>query len=619
MKSNNKKGKYEKNNFQDAAERREYNKGKAAGKQSKNTRGNRNKFSNNANRNGKHLGETDRMDAGYPASVNGVGGGPVVANNNMNSPEWHAPSPQLLSDSSSINFNYPVGTTVNLRYQPNGLNNADVIDGRDFSVPGIMAFEYMPTIGRSKMASDPFNQAMFQEYNWLRQANSGTSYYQAADLGVMQICQISAYSLLCELTRVYGLLSNFSPLDRYTPQALVEALGFNYSSLSANKTRFRDIINLYSDSLQKVCLPIDIKYMDRQMTLLNHVYVDAESTKAQYYVFSCLRYWKFVEATESSGTTIPSSAVLTQLTGSSSGGLITIGDVENFIPNLLNPLINSTVGQKISADVLKAFGAGNVYKVQQIAETYKVTPIYSKEILSMIENLTINGGYGLCVGTITQNLTDLAAGSFLEAKYQVTASSDVVIDGSGTSLPNNVLPEYQYNRLNWILNFHWENPQPGDVMEATRMTNLTYGTFTADAQKGITYITVEDPTSEIVVTCNMYFINPNNNAISVIGTETEYINYTVSTKSAMTDATIEVANLRNTMRMISSLSAFDWHPQIYTNLIGLNTSKNGVTFLTNYSPILDFDNYTLIDVDDMRVMNETSLRGLFKVRSMPNV
>lgn len=606
--------KFEKGNFQDDAEVKEYNKGKRAGKNSRNKSRKGGRFQNRGGSSGnRHIGKTERIDAGYPASVNMATGGPVVARGDVNDPAWHAPTEQLLQDAADIKFNYPVGTDITLRYKTNYSPSA-IIGDYVKTVPGIMAIRYMPTIGKSKKASDPFNQAMFQEYNWLRQANSGTSYYQAADLGVMQICQISAYSLLCELTRVYGLLSNFSPVDRYTPQALVKACGFSYDSLASNKTRFRDTINLFSDSLQKICLPLDIKYMDRQLSLLNHIYTDSESTKSQYYVMYMLYYWKFVEAQPANN--IPSSAILTELTGTGAGGLITLEDIQNFIPSLINPLINSTVGQKISADILKAFGAANVYKVQQIAETYTVTPVYSKEILSMIENMTIVGGFGAGTGTISQDLTDLNAGSFITASYQAMRSVGLF---TLKDLQAQNTAEAIYNRINWILNMHEENPSAGAIMEATRMTNIAYASITEDADKNFYYIELDDVSAEVALTAIMYFIE-NDGSTTSVSVQTEYPMYLLQgSASSWTSATINGRALRDLADSLERLSAFDWHPQVYVNYIAMG-SYDDATYLSisNNLPMMDFDNYTIINADELSVMNETSLRGLFKVRSMPN-
>lgn len=613
--NNNNNNRKKDNNFQDEAEVREYNKGKRAGRSNSSNFKSKTRGKNNRpfNPGGKHLGKSERIDAGYPASINMATGGPIVARGDVNDPSWHAPTEQLLQDAADINFNYPVGTSIALRYASN--YSPSVIVGTPFgrTVSGIMAIRYMPTIGKSAKASDPFNQAMFQEYNWLRQANSGTSYYQAADLGVMQLCQISAYSLLCELTRAYGLLSNFSPLDRYTPQVLVQAAGFSYDSLASNKTKFRDTINLFSDSLQKICLPLDIKYMDRQLTLLNHVYTDSESEKAQYYLFYTLYYWKFVEAQPSSN--IPSSAVLTPLSGTGPSGLITLEDIQSFIPQLLNPIINSTVGQKISADIIKAFGAANIYKVQQIAETYSVTPVYSKEMLSMIENLNVIGGYGEAYGSITQDLTDLNAGSFIKSSYYVLRGKS---GGDKGAIQAANSPEAIYNRTNWILNMHEADPTPGAIMEATRMTNINYANVTEDGD--FYRINLNDVSAEVAISATIYTLT-DTNTLAIDNVVTENVIYMLWTGSgAWTTATTTASSMNELSLKLQAASAFDWHPQIYTNLV-LMTGWDDATYqnFTNYLPILDFDNYTVINVDELKVLNETSLRGLFKVRSMPNV
>lgn len=542
-------------------------------------------------------------------------GGPIsVSGDTMNDPKWHTPSDQLLKDFASIPFSYVTGTQTQMQYS-SLYKSPTTWTGQNFKIPGILAFTYFPTIGKCKAADDPFNQAMFNEYNWLRQATSGTSYYQAADLGIVQLAIINLYMLYAELVRVYGVLSNFSALNYYMPQMMVEALGFDYASLSSNKANFRGIINLLCDSMSRICLPSDIKYLERQLTLLNHVYIDSENVKGQYYVFKCLQYYRFVEADQSAG--VASTALLTPLVGTSAGKLINYNDVLDFIPRLLNPLINSTLAQKISAETLKALGSGKLYKTSQIAETYTVTPIYSKEIMMQIENMNIVGGLGTATGIVAQNLTDLQAGTYCQAAYTVDEGVLNIVTGFTTVSNSYELRSALFNRDNWILNFHNESVPPEDIMEATRLTAINFESVTEGSTSASNVVTLNEVPSEVVIRAEIWTLGYQNSLGNPTSTAftTDIAMYTLQQSNMQ----LNMNGVRDCFNISGILSAFDWHPQVYYHVVTGTASNDAFEPYHVYSslPILDFDNYTVIDNLTLQNLHQLSLRGLWKVRSLP--
>lgn len=570
-----------KNNYQDKAEINEYDKGYKAGKRSDG------KFNNN---------KRNKL------------GGPIDAGDSyMNDPIWHEPQAGLIKSTCSIPFNEIPGLPIDPNYVKSELK------GAYFLVPGILTFDILPTFGKNADAKSPYNQAMFNEYNWLRQATSGTSYYQAADLGIVQGAIMSAYSCYAEMCRVYGCLGNFNPLNNYTPQSVVRALGFNYNSLVSNKAQFRTQINLFADALHKVCLPLDIKYMDRQLTLLNHLYMDGESVKSQYYVFRALRYYKFVEANPTTPETIPSSLTLVSYPDPIGNAGITYEQCVDMIDTLMAPLMNNTLVQKVSAETLKAFGVGKLYTVHPIDETYTVTPVYSKEILSQIENAQIIGATSV-EANITQDLTNLETGSFVKSSY-ILSNLDVAPGVASKSMTYSAdwNPWTSFQMSNYIVNMHHENVTPEDVMEATRLMGVTL--INADSQLGKIYYAIDECPSEVVLNCHVWTMLENGNiSQSSVRQNLMTLRYNGQTSAVAYNHTAD----------LMTLSAFDWHPKVWT--IAIDLSKDDYDQSIIYKPtsisingiMLDYENYTTVSQEQMQLINRVSTLGLFKIRSMPN-
>lgn len=470
----NKRGKYnaekdaQQGNFQDAAEAKEYNKGK------------------NSNRGG-------RKGSGNKSAC------PINTGSFDNDPKWYAVNPSILRDTASFPYSRITGTPIVLppgsTKKPNLAIGGVSIDGN--VVPGILAVNWIPTIGGANSETDAVNVAANALYSFVRHANSGHANYDAPNLMNYILAMDSAYSFYSRLVRAYGVLNNYEMLNKYTPQALITAMRMDFYDLQKNMANFRAYINQYAYRLSSLAVPVDIYYITRHIWMNENIYMDANTTKAQYYMYYQAAYWRWIEG--SSSTTLGRLDLVTPATSTSlsqSTGVLrpvnvsNLQDLIDFGNSLLGPIIGSEDMNIMSGDILKAFGAENLFKVLPISETYFVTPVYNQEVLSQFENIetgpcviqpvtgasiwyntTFQNTYfntGDYPSTITEN-SAINAG-WLEENIKMVMPQPIC---AATSNADPTLSPEQYLRANKIiLNLHKSDVTPEDTIVASRLASL---------------------------------------------------------------------------------------------------------------------------------------------------
>lgn len=582
--------------------------------ENKKSRGRKNSRGRQFDRNSK--AERDNLQDRFAKSMESKGSRtPIdIGDTNINDPDWHAPNAQLLKDAASIPFSFISGIPYTLNY-PHAPQQADSPMAQTWPTPGILSLDFLPTFGVCKSPTDPWNQANFKLYSAVRQATSGTAYYQAADMGIYTGAMMNAYLFYVYMCRAYGVIKNFSILDRYTPVALITAMHLDYTDLSSNLADFRMLINQYADRLASIALPTDIKYISRQMQLVSNVFTDSTSAKAQYYIFNPTGFYYFDETIPDTGGSLQFLNLNEFISDDEPylnlGSLITIRDT------ILNPLIGSTSTQRISADILKSFGIGKLYVVHPISEDYSIQPVYSKEILSQIENATVltAGPLNATVdASVTQNLEDVNVGTFLEANYVYT---DIVHSRESFDWDIDDNPVINNVRSNAILNMHTDTVDAGAAMEATRLMVLDLSvTGLTNQQDHNTRINVEIGScgSEVITSGTIYYYNGN----ALGATNLVQANFTTEPRHAFW-RNVNDEHLQNLWQVIDYYalwSYFDWAPIVYP--VSYDTSPAGSSGHTmrRSLPVVDLDNYTIINTSTLKNMNTISMLGLLDTRSI---
>lgn len=494
-----------------------------------------------------------------------------VYRSGSNDPAWYSKDPQLVKDVASFPFGMPSGTPISMT---SASLNANAL----VKVPGVMAINFTPVLGVGSVLSDPINVAATNLYTYLRQEQSASAKYEAADLMMYMTALDSLYALHAHMRRIYGCASAYLATSYYYPKGLLWAMNVDADDLISNLAQFRAIINYFGSSLNKYKLPSHFTYITRHQWMCDGMFTDSQSPKAQTYMFVPSNVWMY-DNTYSTGTRLVAYA----LTGTGTGGLMQVKDFETAWTTLFNAIRNDEDVGQMSGDILKAF-PNNVLVAPSIPSDYLVTPEYDERVMMQIHN-------SQAVGRL------LTADASTSITQDPSVNSGAIVTKYGLYL-RQVASDWAspiatgINAVH-VLNYYKQDVTPDDVMEATRL--MAHGTITKAS--GATDLTVNLTTcgSEIVhdytiVTYNQEYgtfsNNRLNNDMGIVGD----IDYPI---------------VADALNIAGQVSQFDWSPQVriwYND--GSGSWKLGGYFS-------DFDVYTVLTESNLSELHRVALLSEF--------
>lgn len=469
-----------------------------------------------------------------------------------NDSSWYTNNGQLTHDAGTYSFNNAIGARIrNISMLPPD-DEAYV----DMSMPGIMTIRLIPSVGKSTDAFTPINVASRAIYDKVNYKNSRNFSYEAPDL-MMYLCSIaSAYSYHAYLSRIYGVLNTFSQTNRYIPDALVKAMGANPSDLRKQMADFRYYINYFARKVNTFVVPVGISFFEQAYWMYSNVYMDADSIKAQLYVYAPFAFWRYNETgTEYGGSLVPYTISNAWTTGASLNDLIDFGN------NLLEPLFRSQDINNISTDVMKAF-ENQIITLPDITSDFAVVPVYNPEVLTQIHNAYAPGDIALTQGrgAVTQDPND---GTL---RYTLLTNSDRV---------------KLHAHADILIDMPMDNPSPEDVAVATRLHPIFN----------------DDGTIESSNTFLPYDFVVWNFVGDLSG------NWSV-------DKTSYTSEMAGVVSACANFSKFNDAPLLY--LSTFSATPLAYTTLTSEFIHGDVYNYTTIDKQDMVTIDEACILSLFK-------
>lgn len=521
---------------------------------------------------------------------------PIMGGNGSdNDSIWYTLSQSITNAVASLSFEAALGRPMLERF-----GYLDQIKSYYHPVPGICSFWFIPSIGQANSANSPVNEAAFNLYSFIRHKNSGRPVGDAPNYMQYLIAMDSAYMFYMKLTRIYGTINHWSITDRYTPEALVNAMGVDYHDIVSNLSNFRAFINTLAMRLGIFAVPTSFTYISRHKWMCENVYKDSETGKAQYYFYDPYAYYCYSEGVPGqNGTlslTIPKRSITLGISSSVNPIYVSsYQDLVDFSDTLLGPIFGSQDLNTMAGDLLKAFGNENLFRVNPIAENYAVIPTYSREVLSQMENVYIPRGGSDVYGIIKEN-TAINEGYLIEQQGQVAPATDVQLNNVMSAQP-----------LNKIINFHWDNPTPDDIMVATRLASPRYsksqltGVTTAQGKTNQNVQLFAHSASEIV-TAGLLWSYGSTGVLNV----QHFSSYNVIDTD---DSDELISDITNTVGLISLASCFDWHLRIP---FWLYNSTTGMQYL---GAVQDLDNFALVDDQTLMNIDRSAMLALFAIRS----
>lgn len=548
------------------------------------TRGRRNPNKSKINTRSKANSDFSKDDDGIgdPRSMKRSSG--------SNDVSWYAHNPEMLKSSASIPFTDVTGIPFNF-------NNSQ-------SVPGIMRIRWSPNFGT---VDGPMNQAANLIYSNTVHANSRNKSYDAPDEMLLILAGAQVFSALSMGLRAYGTMRRYNQLDRYTPEGIITAMGFDYQDLKANLANMWFGLNELILKATQIWIPNVMPLTERWYWMNANIYKDGASIKSQYYMFVQETFYKYDETTSTNGGSLRPVAWLEE--DSSQAGadkpdkLRTWSFYLNFVNSLIDALINSQDRGIIFGDILKAYGPESLYRMAAVTSDYTIEPVYDREVLSQIENATFYWSSHIrdvaVLGPVYQDHS--GAAPTLKFAYQIVQSNFQGNEPGAKQL---------------YMNFHQlEAPTPDQIMVASRL--MTSGIIEVDSNpdgisgQGFSPLIAG---SEIPIGCDVYYysISEGNYKLNKASINVEEL---VDDKGKILPAT-QMSDLQWFL-----WTAFDWAP-------GIAVQKSLTYKAPISSPqvpelvykILDYDNYTSLDAgSDLRKMHNTAMYSLFGVPVMSTI
>lgn len=163
----------------------------------------------------------------------------------------------------------------------------------DHAVPGIMVFRWMPTVGYSTVgtnhAKDPINQTLARLKEKVLALNSRSSVnWEPADLGFNFMCSADIMVAILELGRAIRVYQTYHAKNAYLAEALITAIGFNYSDMVQNYAEYRKVYTLMARKFNSsIVAPLEASFYQRRAYLAANIFADSDDPKEprQFYAF----------------------------------------------------------------------------------------------------------------------------------------------------------------------------------------------------------------------------------------------------------------------------------------------------------------------------------------------
>lgn len=517
-----------------------------------------------------------------------------------NDPNWYTHVFPLAQDVASFNYNIPVGTPFNpLQDRTISTGPASVKANKTTTlgkvVPGIFTLQVQPSIGYSNDPISAPNIAAQQLYSLVRKANSGAVNYDKTDLMMMIVAMDSAYMLYEEMLRAYRLIGRYDVDSRYMPDALMYALGFD-PSLQRELANFRALLDTFAYKFSAINVPDQFDFIKRHSWLFSNVYADSESSKAQLYAYVPDGYYVWVEGDDGKPSHL--KYVARAALYNNTDHVATVDAMYKAMNAIMEPLLGSQDIGTMSGDIAKAFGESGMISIVPAGQYETLTPTYSMEVIQQMMNSSILGST-VFNSDITVGYENLESGPYLKFTPGISKTLTNIAKGLHKHLVN--------------------IRQAGGVeinMVATR--NICVLDWESNAE-GASIVSCG---TEIITHAYMYVMPSDGYHIThTLPVKYEFIQEPILPLNGIEAATTinsnQFSELQDTVRAMVYAAAFDNHPSMYLFFRDKwNDTANTITYQGAYQ---DFDNYTWLDDQTVKQLNDAALISLFYTQSWPNI
>lgn len=509
-----------------------------------------------------------------------------------NDVSWYTPDIQILNDAGRWPYSRPVGTPLGRE------SLLHFVDAWDDAVPGICVAHTMITFGDSRNGQSALNVAANAMYSYIRHANSGSRNYDTPDLMIYTGAVDSIYAFVTWCTRMYATIPMFADMNKYLPDELARLQGVDLDDIRENMANWRAKFNSLLMKVGTLLVPDSLPIFRRHAMLFQNYYSEGPSIKDQIYFYTLENVYKFQK--DASGAGMLKYVAIRDYANPNTG-LLGAKEILNILEDLITPIFNDEDFNIMSGDILKAY-EGKIMRLLLLPDITVQMPINNVVVLEQFKNLRSCGAIITTVSGILDVTQDANKEFLLVNTSDIPIGHDYTYDGISPSMAATLTDqvtamEDQWSR-NLILTTELTDVTPEVNMINTRCVSMPKVTTDSSSPTGMK---VSEYTfgSELIAFVTYYGHDKNWGPVQF------------SLSSIVTYDYTSLAHLRVNDRHHALMSSFRFHPA--HDFIGIDASSSPTQYGAVGIPIFGIDNFTTIDYEHVKTLNDVAILGEFNV------
>lgn len=494
------------------------------------------------------------------------------------------------------------GSLIKTFYQglPSEWNKQICVPSATLSIPcgdmRIAIVNYVNSIGTQHiddLSQSDIAYSLSALYGQSLKNNSRVPEEEPPEYGIYLLAQIDAMCLAERMKVALDVATKYVDQNRAYGRRLVEAIGFNFDDIRANRSNYIGRLNNIIKEINiSFAVPKGLGYYSRKMYLANTILRDMKAEAGALTLFRQVYYWTFNET---------SNALDTVVFGAAGGTPHTMSEIFVQLDGMITQIKESVVCNNIKANLLSAIPSGNFEQMSSYTEELKDIFSDTDEAREQLANLS--------------TLPDFA--TIDQATCGVKVSSQGYIYQGAENIPglkldlrrgiagNAATVTDVFNRANTLLNFYHEDISDDDILTSTRFKQ-TYRHVS-----GKVYVD----------SCGMEVVSN----ITIMDGGKEYLQLVECSTQVMTELDPAAASRLHQASQYKSLmlTQFDWSPLVYIHPFGksagssnsdpsyVTTATEGTLDIYNYVTFGDVGKCVHYPVESIKILNTACNKSLF--------
>lgn len=364
----------------------------------------------------------------------------------INDPDWYIPSEQIAKDTANIPFNVYAGLNYRQEVEAQRSTSGQFMSTNGISalyqsVPGLVIFKYLPSIGTSTNRDSAINIAGHAMFAFIRSMNSGAKNYEASDVTMYVLGAEQIYLMIQEAARVFVAAQEYTYTSRLIPEKLVKALGFDIRDLQSNLADYRRRINVMIQQINTFSVPNEFNLIKRRSVLASTILMDDADTPKQLIIPESDGYYTFNPTAFTTGGALiytskddigtacvvnTPSVTSNRVPGKFTKTLRTFNTLLDYIQNAIRAFTRNTDQNTISGDILKAYGAENCFKINEITSDHRLEMLHDVDLLEQFKNSVVLDVPGATLNSTTTTCQTERPGLLQQELYPNVLNSKIL-------------------------------------------------------------------------------------------------------------------------------------------------------------------------------------------------